>query len=105
MEITNAHRLPSSYGYSGSSRMGFSGGGDQTQEVRNRIQQQMERIQEVHKQVQSNITAGNVGILGAEQAALALSSASAQISSDPETAQAVQSRGVNSIGTFGVSFA
>lgn len=104
MEITAAHRIaPSAYGG------GFSGlepgGPSQTSEIRERILSQVERIQELQRKVRDQIDRGSVGILGFSQANEALEQAKQQIAANPEQAKAAQSRGLTSIGTFGVSFA
>lgn len=80
-------------------------GEGKTQEVRENIQNQADRIREIQREVSQRIHQGRVGILGSEQIQSALQQAKQNIQSNPTEAKAAQSLGVTSVGTFGVSFA
>jgi hypothetical protein len=82
-----------------------SSGEPSTKEVRDKIQTQSDRIQELQRKVRARIDQASVGILGASQAAASVHQAKETFTTDPEQAKSVQSLGITSIGSFGVGFA
>jgi len=79
--------------------------GSSTREVREKLQTQADRIQELQRKVRARIDQGSVGILGAGQVGAAVSQVKQSFTTDPEQAKSVQSLGITSVGSFGVGFA